>query len=145
MNVTDKFVDNIFSMGESDFSEESLQEAKKCLLDYLAVTYAGAFESKTKSLKTLILMDSAGDMPVIGLSHKTNIHNAILFNGIHSHIIELDDGHRFGMLHPGAPIISALLPVMVQKQIAGSLILKAIVLGYEVAIRLACNATVIEA
>ncbi|HZH69581.1 MAG TPA: MmgE/PrpD family protein, partial [Flavobacteriaceae bacterium] len=117
--------------------ENVINEAKKCLLDYLGVTIVGAEILKNKSTKAIDVMGDLGDIAVVGLGIQSSIQTAILFNGIHSHVIELDDGHRVAMMHPGAPIISALLPLAQKKNISGVDFLRAIIIGYEAAVRLA--------
>ncbi len=136
-NLTDQYTEGLYQLSQQEFSPEVIKEAKKCLLDYLGVTFVGAHILKEKSKNSIDLFDSQGDISVIGLSKKTSIQNAVLFNGIHSHYIELDDGHRVAMMHPGAPVISALLPLAQQKKITGQDFLKGIVIGYESSIRLA--------
>ena len=63
--------------------------------------------------------------------------SAALLNGIHAHYIELDDGHRFGMLHPGVPVISALLSVAAERGLSSEAFLRGLIVGYEATIRLA--------
>ena len=138
INITDRLIDDLYDMSQSDFSDPVLQEAKNCLLDYLGVTFAGANILAAKSVILLDMIDTSHTgVTVIGLNRKASPQNAALINGIHAHVAELDDGERFGMFHPGAPIISALLPVAEQKGISGQAFLKGIVIGYEAAIRLA--------
>ncbi len=136
-NTLDQFVDGIYEISQQDFSPYVYSEAKKCLLDYLGVTFAGAYEIKTQSQVALRNFNEHGKIPVIGLCEKSSLQNAILFNGIHSHVIELDDGHRVAMLHPGAPVFSALIPVAFKHNISGSGFLKGVIMGYEASVRLA--------
>lgn len=134
---TDQFVSGLYKLSQQAFPPEVIEEAKKCLLDYLGVTLAGARMVENKSSGSLEAFDDQGDVPVIGLDRRTSINNAILFNGIHSHVAELDDGHRVAMMHPGAPVISALLPVAYTKEISGNDFLRGLVMGYEASIRIA--------
>lgn len=136
-NLTQQFADGLYDLAEKEFPEIVLDEAKKCLLDYLGVTFVGANMLREKSINALNNLDNQGSASIIGLGIKAATLDAILFNGIHSHIAELDDGHRVAMMHPGAPIISALLPIAQQKNILGEDFLKGIILGYEASIRLA--------
>lgn len=133
----DLFSEGLYELSNKIIPESVYYEAKKCLLDYLGVTFAGAKELKDKSSHLLSLFDEAGNIPILGLDKKSTLMNAILLNGIHSHVIELDDGHRTAMMHPGAPIISALLPLSIQKKISSNAFLKGLILGYEASIKLA--------
>ncbi len=137
-NLTDQFTEGLYTLSQQDFSDKVIKEAKRCLLDYLGVTLAGANMLKCKSASAIDVLGETGAIAVVGLRKSSSIQNAILFNGIHAHVVELDDGHRVAMMHPGAPVISALLPLVQQKNISGDDFLKAIILGYEAAVRLAC-------
>ena len=57
---------------------------------------------------------------------------------MNAHVAELDDGHRRGMIHVGAPVLSALLPVAEVCDVPEELLLKSVCVGYEAAIRCAC-------
>ena len=54
-----------------------------------------------------------------------------------AHVLELDDGHRHGMIHLGASIMSAILTVAKDEHLSGNAVLKGIVMGYEAAVRCA--------
>jgi len=137
VNITDKLIDDLYIMARSDIPIDVLKEAKNCLLDYLGVTFAGAKMLRGKTAELLDAFDtSEGKAVVIGTGRKVSVSIASLVNGMHAHVAELDDGERFGMFHPGAPIISALLPIAQQKKISGTALLNGIVVGYEAAIRL---------
>jgi len=138
MNLTDHFIDGLFSLSSTTFSEKSLKQAKKCLLDYLGVTLAGSTIIKEKGNRLLNDLGSpTGDATVIGYDRKTNLQTAVICNGISSHVAELDDGHRYGMMHPGAPIISALLSVVEVHKLTQTDLLQGIIVGYETALGLA--------
>jgi 2-methylcitrate dehydratase PrpD len=125
-------------MREECFSENVIAQAKRCLLDYIGVAFIGAQMIRYKGNKILRYLDGVqGESFVIGFQRKTNIENSVLINGLSAHIAELDDGSRFGAIHPGAPIFSALLPVAEKEKVRANKLLSGIIIGYEAAIRLA--------
>ncbi|WP_372995827.1 MmgE/PrpD family protein [Lutispora sp.] len=137
-NITDLFIDDLYNMAQGEFSELVIKQAKKCVLDYFGVTLAGARMIEEKGEKYLNFFSSKhGDTTVIGLNRKANIQDAVLINGLSAHVAELDDGHRFGMLHLGAPIISALIALAEKEKLDGKDFLSGVVIGYEAAVRLA--------
>ena len=95
-------------------------QARKVLLDYLGVVAGGK-----KYLKELHpeLIDA--------------VSNDAFLNGFAAHVLELDDGHRFGMIHLGASIVSAVLEVAEKENLESDDVLRGIVMGYEVAVRCA--------
>ena len=56
-------------------------------------------------------------------------------NGISAHATEMDDGSKFGLTHPGSPIISALIPLGCKLNLLLVMITFGIIIGYEIAIR----------
>jgi len=129
VNLTDKFVDEIFIIGNSTHDKDVVNQVIRCLLDYLGVTFAGAKILESKGLELLSKNKSNLEgCSVIGLDKKSDLSTSILLNGLFSHVAELDDGTRFGMIHPGAPIFSAMLPKD---------FINGIIVAYETSIRLA--------
>lgn len=119
----------------SHISDTVIGQAKKCFIDYLAVTLSGAKSINQDLYENAKL--SGGSSFVFGHESRTETADAICLNAYAAHALELDDGHRAGMMHLAAPIFSALLPVA--ETINSNLFdfLKAAAIGYEVSIRLA--------
>ena len=137
ISVTDKYINSLYELTQIEFPEHVILQAKKCLLDYIGVTFAGAIIMKEKG-DAFLNNSEKGDVSIIGFDRKSNLYNAALINGMSSHIAELDDGIRQGNFHPGSPIISALLPIVQHYKLTGKDLLKGMIVGYEAAIRLAC-------
>ena len=136
--LIDFFINNIHNIDNSKILKPLYKTAKQCLLDYYGVTLAGASVLRSKELQIIGNDSIPHGCHVIGFCKTVPANIAALLNGISAHAIELDDGHRIGMLHLGAPIISALLAVAEKEKISTKDFLYAIIIGYEVAIRLAC-------
>lgn len=137
--ITDIFLNNLRNRVVDGFTDETLSKARDCFLDFIGVSLAGAVTLKGKEQDVANQIETTDGCHVIGMQKKVNMNVAALLNGISSHVIELDDGHRIGMLHLGAPIISSLLAVAEKEDISSKDFLNGIVAGYEVAIRLACT------
>ncbi len=139
VNLADKFIKDLYRLRDTDIPEAVVVQAKRCLLDYLGAVFAGAkiLETKGEILLNTLGGTQKGDTTVIGFNRKTNIETAVFMNGLSSHVAELDDGVISGIVHPGAPIFSALLPVAEKEKITGDDLITGIVTGYEAAVRLA--------
>lgn len=138
-NLTDQFVDDLYQLSRTDFSEPVLLQAKRCLLDYLGVTFAGARMLNAKGNSLLeFLGETAEGVRVIGFGRKAGIEGAAFINGLSAHVAELDDGLNSGIVHPGSPVLSALLPLAEKNHIAAKRLLTGIIVGYEATIRIAC-------
>lgn len=137
-NLSDTFLRGIQSLTEQPLAESARRHARRCLLDYLGATFAGACLAQ-KSLRDL-MRNLGGLEPtasVIGMDCKASLCTAALINGISSHTAELDDGVISGIIHPGTPVFSALLPDAQRNQISGDDFLLGIVAGYEASVRIA--------
>lgn len=136
MNITDQFIEYLFDKKQR-ISLDVLEAARKCLIDYLGVTYAGAFASEATLKKYTNSVKSESGIKCIGIPVHCGINTAAFINGYNAHILELDDGHQFGMIHLGAPVISAVIAAAQKENADGIDVLKGIVMGYEAAVRLA--------
>lgn len=122
----------------AELNEDALNKARDCLLDFLGVAFAGAHEMRASHKAILSELGPVGSAAsVLGLGARADLLTAALLNGMSAHHLELDDGHRFGMVHPGATVIAALLPLCQVRAVEDRGLLRAIVVGYEAAIRLA--------
>lgn len=137
MNITNYFIESICKL-KTTIPKRVLNQAQECFLDYLGVTLSGAKTIEKKEAYTLEVLGSKGACHVIGTRITAPVNITALLNGISSHMIELDDGHRIGMLHLGAPVISAMIAVAEKEKLSTKDFLIGIIIGYEVAIRLAC-------
>lgn len=135
MNITNSFVDHLFEMSQRALPERIMEQAKLCAMDYVGCATAGAKMMAERNQQFLaIVAKQGGNSTVIGHETKTTLHNAAFLNAMNAHATELDDGHRLGMIHLGASIFSALLPVAELEGIAKDDVLRGAVVGYEAAV-----------
>lgn len=137
MNLTDRFVTYLMEKSGVPLSHQVLRQVEQCLVDYLGVAAAGHAAAADK-LRGYEQNACPGPVKVIGGQRQTDGLSAAFLNGFSAHVLELDDGHRFGMLHLGAPILPAVLSAV---QMTGRTdwpqMALGIVMGYEAAVRLA--------
>lgn len=137
MNITDTFLSGLLSRSQA-LHTCAIAQAKRCLLDYLGVVSGGARYLKEVHPEFIEAFGKdTGASCVFGSGQKTTIANATLLNGFAAHVLELDDGHRHGMIHLGASIVTAVLASAERNQLSNADILRGIVLGYEAAVRCA--------
>jgi len=137
-NITDFFIRNIIEYSKRQFTSAHKHQAKRCLLDYLGVTIAGAqilHEKNNIFLNSLGTVN--GSIKIIGSNDNTNIERASFINGLNAHVAELDDGVISGIVHPGSPILSALIPYAQKEKVSGDDFIRGIIVGYEIATSLA--------
>lgn len=138
MNISDQLIDLVCRIKYEEISDAALAKLKVCLADTLGVTLAGAKDLNEKETGLLKLLDDGSQViSPIGMSQKTSLANAILINGLSSHFLELDDGVRYGVIHPSAPLFSALIPMAAVKGVSWEQFVLGAISGYETSIRLA--------
>ncbi len=135
MNLTDTFINTLYTLKSQPIPLEVKEEARKCLLDQVGVMLAGAAQLK-EQLNNYLDMFSGDDATAIGLGRKASIQNAALVNGISGHAMDFDDGHRFCYVHLGSAVIPAVLAVAEKENKSMDDVLRGIIIGYEAAIRL---------
>ena len=119
MNISEKFINGLIVKSQFIPFEVRLR-ARYVLLDYFGVTVGGLKYLDEK--RTELLAGSP---------------SAAFLNGFAAHVLELDDGHRHGMIHLEASIVSAILDVAEKENLKSDDVLCGIVMGYEVAVRCA--------
>ncbi len=110
--------------------------ARLAFLDWLGSAAAGGQQAPAQKVQAVVKQQGGSPQAtLLATGEKISCLNAALANGIASHIMELDDVHRAAIIHAGAAVIPAALAVAEMIRASGRQLLEAIVVGYEVAIR----------
>jgi 2-methylcitrate dehydratase PrpD len=118
----------------NNIPKETFDHAKLCILDWLGAVLAGSVEEPAKIIVSIIRsIGGRKESTVVG---KTSCVNAALANGIIGHVTELDDIHEEAIIHPAALVVPAALAVAERENSSSKDLITAIVLGYEVEIRI---------
>ena len=138
-NATEKLADFIAKVAYSDLSAEVCAAAKESLLDFIGVAMAGFHKSPLNQLlmDTLLQSDSQQDSTILGKGSRVSAVHAALINGTSGHSLDLDDGHRQALGHPGVCVVPAALSLAESIGSSGKQLLTAIVAGYEAFVRIA--------
>lgn len=111
---------------------------RRHLLDTMGAIIAGAQGAPARiAAATLSELDPPGDVPVPGMTGGRQRLSAAYLMGASAHGLELDDGYRAGSVHPGAPVIPAVLAAAWGNGVDGCRISTAIAVGYEIVTRVA--------
>jgi len=140
MNITEKLLHSIGAVAEKEIPKSALDRAKRSLLDYVAVTTAGAKANETKLKKYFADADpEPGNSTLIGMGEKTNLKEAVFLNGLNAHALDFDDGTNTGIIHLGSPIFSVLIPLAEKHHISIDKMLRAAIIGYETSFTMAVS------
>lgn len=140
MNKSIEFFQMIDSVWQTPVPEYVMARARRSLLDYLAVTCAGA-EFQREKLKKYwdFAQPEEGRFRAIGTGKDVALKEAVFLNGLNGHALDFDDGTNSGIIHLGSPIFSLLLPLAQRYGKRVDEVLKAAVTGYEASYTMAVS------
>lgn len=135
--------DNPYTRGIAEFvsglryeaiPEEVRHRIKLLMLDSLGCALYGADLEWCRIVQDVLSkVDTTRECVVWGTNRKLSAPHAALANGTAVQGFELDDVHRAGVLHVGAVVLPALLPVAeANRGMSGKAFLTAAVAGYEI-------------
>jgi 2-methylcitrate dehydratase PrpD len=138
MKVTEELVTFIKKSNDRDFDDHILLEAKKCILDGIAVTLAGSRHEAVKVIKNYVSeIGGKAQATTIGMdSVRASVVHAALVNGVASHVLDFDDTQNILGGHPTAVVLPVVLAVGEYKKASGKDVLTAFILGTEVSCKI---------
>ncbi len=117
-----------------------MARARRSLLDYLAVTCAGAvFQSEKLKGYFAFAEPEEGMFKAIGTGRGFALKEAVFLNGLNGHALDFDDGTNSGIIHLGSPVFSLLLPLAQRHGATIEKLLEAAVVGYEASYTMAVS------
>ena len=133
MGVTQNLAHRIVATRWDDVPSQVRHQAKRSLLNFFAVTLAGC-RSRPIEIALRSLAEFSGGRPVsvIGRSERVDALSAAFLNAASANVDDFCDTHTATVIHPTAPVAGALLSCAGLRQVNGSDLLLALVLGNEV-------------
>ncbi|WP_394233232.1 MmgE/PrpD family protein [Niallia oryzisoli] len=120
--------------------EEMVELAKKAIIDTLGVAIAGWNEPAVEKAKNVYVSPQesglAGVSSLWGEQVKADCDKAAIINGTASHVLDYDDASVGVVIHPSAPILSAITPLAEKLKSSGKEVITAYSIGTEVMIRI---------
>ncbi len=140
VNKSTEFLRMVDDVWNTSIPDEVMARARRSLLDYLAVTCAGAEFQKDKLEKYFnFALPEEGKFRAIGIGRDLVLKEAVFLNGLNGHALDFDDGTNSGIIHLGSPIFSLLIPLSQRYSIRIEDMLKAAVVGYEASYTMAVS------
>ncbi len=127
----------LYDHREVPLPELVVSKAKLCLLDYLGYTLAGSLlEHVGKLIRSVQPIAGPPQATVIGTALRIDAPHAALMNGAFGST-QLEDTAKSGFGHPGVGVIPAALATAEMVNASEADLLRAIVFGYEITMRVA--------
>ena len=134
-SLTERLAAFVTSVRPSDLPAKALEDFRYFTLDWLASAIAGTGTAAGSKILAHAAEQPGAHASVVGLDGLRGTQAAAFANGAIAHITETDDVHRGAVLHPAVAVIPAALATAERLGATGLDLLIAVVLGYEVAIR----------
>ena len=109
-----------------------MHEAKRSLVNYFACALGGCRDDAIEATsRVLRRFSGAPTSTAIGRGERYDALSAAFVNAASANVFDFDDTHLFTVLHPTAPVASALFALAETQRISGRDLLLAFVLGVE--------------
>ncbi len=127
----------IVSSSYAGISPAVRHEAKRSILNWLGCALGGCNdEAVVTAIAALSPFAGPPQATVLGRGIRLDIMHAALINALSSNILDFDDTHSRMVVHPTAPVASAVLALAEHRSVSGPALLHAFILGTEVECRL---------
>jgi len=138
MELTKEIIQRCHNLNYDALSEGVIDRTKYLLLDYIGVAARGSLSDSSIPMLRLVqdLDKTAEGAVVVGTNISVSPPLAALANGTAAHSLELDDVVNEASLHPAVAIMPAAMAAAQLSGCSGKEFLAAIVIGYEVTIKL---------
>src|SRR5512143_1239528 len=134
MSATGELVSFVCNLDPEHLPDPVVKLAKRCVLDLVGVAIAGTRTPMSRiSAQFGRGQFAPGGCTVIGSPQGLCAAGASWANGTFASALDMDDGNRMAMGHPGANVIPAALALAEQTGATGREFLAAVVAGYEIA------------
>ncbi len=141
-NATRNLASFIYELEFDSLPPDTINRAKEVILDYIGSLLAGYKNGNRLSEKLIDLIIRNGgseESTIIGPAVRVPLINAALSNGVLSHVVELDDGHRVARGHPGVCVVSSSLAAAEYLKSGGKEVITAIIAGYDIFVRISSS------
>jgi 2-methylcitrate dehydratase PrpD len=119
-----------------DLPKETTEKVKHYMVDVIGCMVGASREAQSQALLDVVKEDGGNpDSSVFAHGFKTSVMNAALMNGTMGHIMDFDDDHREGTMHPTVVVFPAVFALGEKLKVSGKELMRALILGLEVMIR----------
>jgi 2-methylcitrate dehydratase PrpD len=134
---TEILADFVCSTNFDSLPRQVVAKAKVEILDLLGAIFGG-YQTECGKMISQYVADQGGSKNaiVVGSGYRVPSASAALANGTMAFILGVDSGEHSSLSHITAPTLPAVLAIGEERDITGSELITAFVLGYDVAVRI---------
>jgi 2-methylcitrate dehydratase PrpD len=135
--VTQSLARHIVATQWSDIPLPVRHQAKRSFMNFFAVALAGCRTEPVEiALRLLAEFSSGKQATVVGRTERIDALSAAVLNAAGANVFDFCDTHLRTVIHPTAPVAPALVALAELRQVSGSDLLLAFILGNEVQARI---------
>ncbi len=141
--ATEAIAEFIVALDLSAIPDGVLHEAKRSLVDHLAVTLAGAGEPASRRLRRVAQrLAPTTQATIVGSAERTSAPFAALLNGYSAHVLDFDDTYNPGRttIHGSASVWPVIFALSDLSRLSGRRAVESFVAGFETQARVASAA-----
>jgi 2-methylcitrate dehydratase PrpD len=133
VKITRRLAEFVACTPSTDIPADARLQARRAILDTLAVTLAGSNEDASRIVASMV-RDQGGvdEAAVFGHGFRAPATEAALVNGTSGHALDFDDVNMSMRGHPSVPLLPAVLALGEKLGATGRDVVDAFVLGFEV-------------
>jgi 2-methylcitrate dehydratase PrpD len=137
-NVTQTLAQYLVAAKFEDLPVAVRKEAARSLVNWIGVAVGGSrHEAVEIAFAAVSPFAGPPQAMLLGRKERIDMMNAVLLNGISSHVFDFDDTDLTTAVHPSAPVVPVLLALAEQRKVSGAAFINAMVLGIEAECRIA--------
>jgi len=135
--ITQALARYIVSTKPADLPAPVRKEAARTLLNWVGCALGGSkHETVGIAIAAMSPFSGPAQAGILGRKERMDILNTALINGISSHVLDYDDTHSRNIVHPGGPVLSAILALAETRPVSGPDFVNALVIGVDVECRI---------
>lgn len=135
-SITPDLIGYMANARTSPIPSAVLAKAKHHILDTVAAMVSGTtIKPGVFALRYIEQQGGNPEAQVVGSRIVTSAINAALANGMLAHSDETDDSNGSAGIHPGCAVIPAALAMAERENASGEVLLRAVILGYDIGCR----------
>ena len=136
--ITRRLAEYAAQLTFADLPAATVEKTKQAVLDLLGIAIRASVERESSAVTRKVVdeLGAPGRATGIGIGPRYQPQYAALLNATFAHTLDFDDTHEGSSLHPGAPVIPAVLAIGEEKEATGRQVVPAIVAGYDTSVRI---------
>jgi 2-methylcitrate dehydratase PrpD len=141
LQATTQLARLVYETGYDDIPQAIIERAKLAIFDSIGIALRGSLSAEALLIRKLLpSVAASGKATVVADGRRCQPQWAAFANAVMVNSLELDDTSDSTYCHPAATVVPAVLAVAEEVDVGGKDLLAALVLGYEVTLRVAAAA-----